>query len=213
MLSAPLQPAVAEATRACVNRLQGGLLWRFWSEGAVNAVATAASRKKRRLSRGILRSWAAALAHLQSGRRRVIRRRRCYVTACHAPGALLTRPYSRIAVGPVNGCTIDLDNEARPKCDDCHLGTDAANAQLSWIVTGNSDNAGLVGRKVLRLSTQLPVGAGEEKVLGNEPVERLDISRELCPSQVGFESHDFWVAEPHQDSLENVCVCVCTRHI
>jgi hypothetical protein len=79
-------------------------------------------------------------------------------------------------------------------------------------VTTNSDNAGLADRKVLRLGTQLPVGAGEEKVLGNEPVERVDISRELCPSPVGFEGYDFWVAEPDQDSFENGCVCVDARH-
>ena len=96
----------------------------------------------------------------------------------------------------MNGCTVDLNDEARPKCDDCHIGTDATNAQLSWIVTTNPDNAGLVGRKVLRLGTQLPIGASEEKVLGNEPVERLDIGCELGPSQVGFESYDFWIAEP-----------------
>ena len=111
----------------------------------------------------------------------------------------------------MNGCTVDLDNEARPKRDDGHIRTDAANAQLSWIVIANSHNAGLVGGKVLRLGTQLPVGAREEKVLGNQPVERVDISRQLCPSQVGFQSYDFWIGEPDQDSLENGCIYA--RHI
>jgi hypothetical protein len=96
----------------------------------------------------------------------------------------------------VNGCTVDLNNEACPKCDDCHIGTDAANAQLSWLMTMNSYSAGLVGRKILRLGTQFPVWAREKKVLGNEPVKRVDISRELCPSQVGFESYDFGIVEP-----------------
>ena len=119
------------------------------------------------------------------------------MTARHAPGALLARPHSRIAEGAVDGCTVDLNNEARPKCDDCHIGTDAANAQLSWLVITNSHNAGLVGRKILCLGTQLPIWAREEKVLGNEPVKRVDISRELCPSQFGFESYDFWIVEPN----------------
>jgi len=68
--------------------------------------------------------------------------------------------------------------------------------KLSWLMTTNSYNAGLVGRKILRLGTQFPVWACEEKVLGNEPVKRVDISRELCPAQVGFESYDFWIVEP-----------------
>jgi hypothetical protein len=115
------------------------------------------------------------------------------VTARHAPSALLTRPHSRIAIGALNGGPIDLDNEARSKGDDCYIGTDAANAQLSGLVTTNAHHAGLVGREVLRLGAQLPVWARKEKILGDESIERVDISRELCPSQVGFESYDFWI--------------------
>jgi hypothetical protein len=127
------------------------------------------------------------------------------VTARHAPNALLSRPHSGIAVSAANCCTVDLHNQARAKCDNRNLGTDAANAQLGWFVIPNSHNARSVCSKVLCLGTQLPVGAGEEKVLGNQPIERVDISRELCASQVGLESYDFWIAGPDQDFLENGC--------
>jgi len=133
------------------------------------------------------------------------------VSAHDAPGALLARPHSSVAIGALDHRAVDLNNETRTKGNDRNIGTDAANSQLGWFVFADSHDTGSVRRQILRLRTQLSVGTREEKVLSNEPVEHANVGRELCASQGVLERYDFWIVGPDEDFLKSGGIC--GRHV
>jgi hypothetical protein len=58
-----------------------------------------------------------------------------------------------------------------------------------------------VRRQVLGLGAQLPVGAGEEQVLGDERVERGDVGGELRGADARLERHDLRVGRADERRL------------
>jgi hypothetical protein len=94
---------------------------------------------------------------------------------------------------------MSFDGEARSKCRDGDVASNSPDTQLRGLVLPNADDARPVRRKIFRLGSDSTVWPREQKVLGNQPIERGNVRFELRRANLRFQADDFGITRPDQD--------------
>src|SRR4029079_17028135 len=117
-------------------------------------------------------------------------------------------PLSVLVTGPDASITIvafrrgagDFHDQPGEQRDDGDVLPHPPAAELAGLVGAKANEARRVRLEILSLGPKPSIGAGEEQILMNEPVERGLIRRKLSGSQLGLEGDDFVVCV----ALQNV---------
>lgn len=125
------------------------------------------------------------------------------VSARYAPLSAFARPHARVTEGALHGVALHVHDEIRAEGNQGGVGAESTDAQLCRAVLANAHGAGAVRGEVLRFGGKLPVGAGEEQVVGDEASQRVDICAELCATERCFEYHNFCVLGANEHGLEH----------
>ena len=110
------------------------------------------------------------------------------MAADHAPFAVsFSRPDSRVAVGPAHELPGYLYLEPRSERRHDDVRCNSAHAQLFRHMRPEPDEPGPMRLEILRLGSELPVRTREQELIGDQPIERRNVRRELRGAKLRFE--------------------------
>src|SRR6185295_6983304 len=98
---------------------------------------------------------------------------------------LVTRPDASITIVAFRRGAGDFHHQPGEQRDDGDVLPHPPDAELAGLVGAKANEARRVRLEILSFGPKPSIGAGEEQVLMNEPVERRHIRRELSDSQLG----------------------------
>jgi len=92
-----------------------------------------------------------------------------------------------------------LYGETRPQGGHGDVRADAANVQLFGQVLAKANHSGVMSREILTLRGESAIRADEEKLLGDQRVERGDVGRQLRVPEPALELHDLRIRRSDED--------------
>ena len=118
----------------------------------------------------------------------------------HTPSAaIFSRPDSRIAPGPAHRLARHFNDEMGAQRNERNARADATNLKLLRSVLAEADDTRAMCLEVLGFRSELPIGSGEEKIVRDELLERLDVGFELRTAKGLLERDDFRIIRSDED--------------
>ena len=109
----------------------------------------------------------------------------------HAPRAgVVARPNACVAIHTLYALSADIDGQTRTECRHDNRGRHYSHIQRLRFVLNKLHRPAAMGRQVVAFARQLTIRPGEKQIVGNQRVQRLDISGELSIPKLRFCGND-----------------------